>query len=387
MRLTKTVVERLPAPAKRYAIHWDGDLKGFGVRVTASGVKAFILQRRVQHGKEVRMTLGRFGPLTAPAARREATKLLGAIASGRDPLAERRQAQLAAVTLGEVFTEYLRVRSELRPKTVADYRHAMSASFGDWWKRPLVEITGDMVVRRHALLGRDHGKASANLAMRVLRAVFGFAAVTYEVGGKALILANPVKRLSQTRAWYRVDRRKTLIKPHELRPWMDAVLALDNQLVRHYLQLVLLTGLRRNEALGLKWEDVDLLGRTLTVRETKNHRDHTLPLPDYLLALLGRMERHGVHVFEGPRGRLRNPLPSMKEVTRKSGVKFTSHDLRRGFATAADALDLPGYAVKVLLNHKTADVTSDYIVASIERLREPMQKIENYMLRYVRAGG
>jgi hypothetical protein len=81
--------------------------------------------------------------------------------------------------------------------------------------------------------------------MRVLRALFNFAAANYEAGGKALVLDNPVKRLSRTRAWFRVDRRETLIKPHQLRPWMEAVLALDNGLARDYLQLVLLTGLRR----------------------------------------------------------------------------------------------------------------------------------------------
>jgi integrase len=159
------------------------------------------------------------------------------------------------------------------------------------------------------------------------------------------------------------------------------VLGLDNELVRDYLQLVLLTGLRRNEALGLKWQDIDLAGGTLTVRGTKNGTDHTLPLPDYLAGLLGRMPRHGAHVFEGPRGRLRNPTASMREVTRRSGVKFTSHDLRRSFATVADSLDIPGYSVKALLNHKGTDVTSGYIIASTDRLRTPMQKIEAYMLQ------
>ena len=377
MKLTKSVVEGLPAPALGYTLHWDGQLKGFGVRMTARGVKTFVLQRRV-NGKERRITIGRLGPLTAEQARREATKLLGAIATGRDPVAERKQAEVEAVTLGETFTEYMGARGDLRPNTVKAYQRVMGLSFGDWRKQPLVEITGDMVGKRHAVLGERYGKAQANLSMRVLGALFNFAAANYEVGGKALVLDNPVKRLSRTRAWFRVDRRETLIKPHQLRPWMDAVLALDNGLARDYLQLVLLTGLRRSEALGLKWEDVDLLGRTLTVKDTKNHRDHTLPLPDYLAGLLGRMPRHGAYVFEGPRGL----SSTLGEVARRSGVPFCIHDLRRTFATIADSLDIPGYAVKALLNHKGgSDVTAGYVVASTERLREPMQKITDYVLR------
>jgi Arm domain-containing DNA-binding protein len=70
MRLTKTVVECLGAPAQGYTLHWDGELRGFGVRVTARGVKTFVLQRRV-NGKDRRITIGRLGPLTAvePGAR------------------------------------------------------------------------------------------------------------------------------------------------------------------------------------------------------------------------------------------------------------------------------------------------------------------------------
>jgi integrase len=375
MKLTKTVVERLGAPALGYTLHWDGEIKGFGVRVTARGIKTFILQRRV-HGKDRRITIGRFGPLTAEQARIEATKLLGAIATGRDPVAERRQSEVEAVSLGEVFTSYLSARSDLRPGSVKTYQRIMALSFGDWCKRPLVEITGDMVGKRHAVLGEHYGKAQANLSFRLLRAIFNFAAANCEEGGRAL--DNPVRRLSRTRAWFRVDRRQTLIKPHELKPWMDAVLALDNGLARDYLQLVLLTGLRRSEALDLKWENVDLVGRTLTVRDTKNHFDHTLPLPDYLAGLLGGMLRHGANVFEGPRGL----SSALEEVARRSGVPFCIHDLRRTFATIADSLDIPGYAVKALLNHKGgSDVTAGYVVASTERLREPMQKITDYVLR------
>jgi predicted DNA-binding protein len=72
----------------------------------------------------------------------------------------------------------------------------------------------------------------------------------------------------------------------------------------------------------------------------------------------------------------------MATVIERSGVTFTTHDLRRTFATVADSLDIPGYAVKALLNHKTgADVTVGYIIADVERLRGPMQRITDYLLR------
>ena len=84
-----------------------------------------------------------------------------------------------------------------------------------------------MVKKRHQKHGEERSEARANLAMRYLRALFNFAAAEYQDDeGKPLVDINPVKKLSQTQAWYRVDRRQTVIKPHELGPWVNAVLAL-----------------------------------------------------------------------------------------------------------------------------------------------------------------
>jgi integrase len=385
MKLTKAVIDKLPVPGSGYALYRDDELSGFGVRVTHAGVKSFFLEKRI-HRKVKRLTIGRYGVLTAEQARREAVKLLGRIASGGDPVADKAQAELEAIILAEAFEGYLEARKSLKPRTIKDMHDAMKG-FQDWLKKPLLSISRDMVAKRHRQLG-EASQARANLAMRYLRAIFNFAIAEYtDAKGKPLLTDNPVKKLSQTRAWYRVERRQTVIKPHQLGPWMQAVLSLDNELARDYFLLVLLTGLRRTEAMSLRSQDVDLAGKTLTVLDTKNHQDHTLPLSDHLLERLRARQKEtvGEYVFEGPRGRLSNLRYAMAKVAEQSGVVFTIHDLRRTFATVADSLDIPGYAVKMLLNHKQAsDVTAGYIVADVERLRGPMQRITDYLLR---AGG
>lgn len=382
-KLTKTTIDRLPIPTSGYAIHWDDALSGFGVRVTASGIKAFILQRRIK-GKDKRLTLGRSGALTCEQARKEAMRLLGKIASGGDPVAEKARNRLSGgVTLREVFGAYLQARKALKPRTVKDMHDAMKG-FSDWMNKPLLSITRNRVAKRHKTLG-ERSEARANLAMRYLRAVFNFAIAEYtDAEGKPLITDNPVKKLSQTRAWYRVERRRTVIKPHQLGAFLQAVLSLENALARDYFLVVLATGLRRTEAFNLHWDNVDLMGRTLTVVDPKNREAHTLPLSDYLVELLTcrRQEAAGEYVFEGPRGRLSNLRYVQERVAERSGVPFCIHDLRRTFATVADSLDIPGYAVKALLNHKRgADVTAGYIVVDVERLRGPMQRITDYLLR------
>jgi len=152
------------------------------------------------------------------------------------------------------------------------------------------------------------------------------------------------------------------------------------------LLLVLFTGLRRSEAAKLKWANVDLKARTLKVEDTKNHEDHVLPLSDFLAELLQRRkdEAETEYVFpnEQQTGHLIEPKKQIRRVVEESGVEFTVHDLRRTFITIAESLDIPAYALKRLLNHKMSnDVTAGYIVADVERLREPMQKITSYILR------
>ncbi|WP_223800052.1 hypothetical protein [Legionella longbeachae] len=71
----------------------------------------------------------------------------------------------------------------------------------------------------------------------------------------------------------------------------------------------------------------------------------------------------------------------MNKVVALSGVLFTLHNLRRTFATIADSIDLPAYALKRLLNHKMInDVIAGYIMKDVERLREPMHQVTNLYL-------
>ena len=392
MKINKSNVEALPIPLVKEAgktaqkRYYDDNLKGFGVRVTSGGTRAFFVEKLIKK-KLCRITLGRYPELTAEMAKNEAKKLLGQIAMGIDPVAEKRTAQMREVTLNDVFNDYLQVRKSLKQTTITNYKQILSKAFSNWGDKPLISITKDKIAKHHEKLGDAHGEAYANLAMRVLRAIFNFAAGQYEDSqGRSLIIENPVKRLSQTRAWYRVERRQTFIKSHELAPWYKGVEQLSNQTLKDYLLLVLFTGLRRQEAATLKFDQVDLIAKTLTIIETKNNESHTLPLSDFLYELLQQRKavRSNDYVFAGTgaAGHIVEPRKQMAKVTMLSNVQFTVHDLRRTFITIAESLDIPAYALKRLLNHKmTNDVTAGYIVADVERLRKPMQLITDYILK------
>lgn len=387
MKLTKNIVDKITAPTDRKQIFYrDDQLKGFALRVTASGIKSFIVEKLI-NTKVRRITLGRYGVLTVEQARREAQKLLGKIATGIDPIAEKQSSKAKAITLIEVFDDYIKARKSLKPRTLYDYKNTMRVAFSEWAKKPLLSITKDQVVKHHERLGRERGAAYANQAMRVLRALFNFAAGQYEdSAGRSLILENPIKRLSQTRAWYRVERRQTFIKSHQLADWAKEVLKLQNEILRDYLLLILFTGLRRQEAAQLQWNQIDLKAKTLTILDTKNRQSHTLPLSDYLHTLLTNRKQISTsdYVFpgSGKDGYIIEPRKQMAKVIEATGIQFTVHDLRRTFITIAESLDIPAYALKRLLNHKmNGDVTAGYIILDVERLRKPMQMISEYILR------
>lgn len=403
-KLTKTHVDKLTAPFDGQAFVRDTELKGFGVRVTASGAKSFIVEKRID-GRVKRITLGRYPALTVEQARKLAQGMLGHIATGGNPVAEKKQTRAQGVTLDDAFQAFCRARKSLKPHTLYDYGRFLEVAFPDWRDRRVVDISKDMVARRHASLGTERGPAYANGALRFLRSLLNFAQAQYEdTEGNSILRENPVVRLTRTRAWYRVGRRRTLIKAHQLPAWYQAVMALKAPSPGHtpsldpllnpaatvadYLLLMLFTGLRRQEAATLTWKNVDLKARTLTIPDPKNHEPLTLPLSDFVFRLLATREPHAVneYVFPGigPHGYLIEPRAHIRRVIKASEVEFTIHDLRRTFITVAESLDIPAYAIKRLVNHKmSGDVTAGYIVMDVERLRAPMQRITDHLWQAV----
>lgn len=397
LNFTKANIDALIAPSSGRDYYNDTRMRGLQLQITPTGAKTFFLYGRID-GKPVRFRLGAYPALTPENARTKAEVERGRVAQGVNIRAERKADERRKVTLADAFDAFKETRKTLRPKTLYDYGRYIEVAFKDWKGRPLVELSKDLIAKRHQRLSEKHGPAYADGAMRCLRAIINVAQYRYEApDGTPLLPDNPVRRLSQTRAWNRVQRRTTYIKSTQLEAWFGAVLKLKADpekqeacAIADWLLVTVLTGLRRNEGLRLKWADVDLSHKTLTVRDTKNRSDHTLPLSDYLLALLKeRREGNpgGEYVFAsyGDAGHLIDPRKPLERIAKESDVAFTPHDLRRTFITIAESLDIPAYALKRLLNHRMSnDVTAGYIITDVERLRKPMQQVTDFILRSAR---
>lgn len=274
--------KKIARPEQGQIIIRDDSLKGFGLRITPKSI-SYICECRVA-GKFRRVTIGRHGqPWTPETARKQALVILGSMAAGVDPVAEKAKAKTVSLTLAEAFAEYLESK-EFRPNTLLSYKRIINQPLADWQSKPVTAITRGMVDERFKELSQGSktgtsGKANANVTMKTLRAVLNYVSLKYEVDGEPLLPSNPVTRLTQARAWHRIPQRQGVIPDHKLAAWAKAVQNLGNPVARDYYMVLLFTGLRKNEAGQLEWTDIDFDGRALTVRDAVNKGARELRCP------------------------------------------------------------------------------------------------------------
>ena len=330
IKLTERAVERIKAPTGngKQALHWDAELKGFGVLCSGvSKAKTYVVQRDVA-GRTRRITIGPANVLSLTAARKRAEAVLADFYLGLDPKAGRR----GSLTLRSTLTDYLAARKDLRPKSVEDYRAIIERYLAAWLDRPLREITPEMVEARHRAIaaevlvdGRYSGEASANGAMRALRLLWNFAKER-----EPNLPENPVARLR--RQWFPVSRRERMVRADDLPRFYRAVLALPNPVHRDYLLVLLFSGLRRDR-------DSDPHMGRCRLRSTR-HSDsgdshqgwaQTRPTDErYCLRLAGRAARLGRDKFVfpsvGKSGHIEEPKFPLRLVAKACGVEVSAHD-------------------------------------------------------------
>jgi integrase len=381
--LNKRTIDAIANPVSGQILYRDATLPGFGLRVGATS-KVFFVEGQVRR-RTVRTSIGRYGILTPEVARKRALKLLGEMADGRNPNEERKSKAAARMTLKEAFDSFFDRRT-LAASSKENYRRSVDIYLSDWASKPVAEISRRMVLDRHHKIVDENGPIMANNVMRHLRSVYNFTSAAH-----GELPPNPVAIITQARAWAPERRRRSVVPAHGLPKWWRAA-HLEDDYVRDFLLIALFTGMRRSEIARLRWDYIDLDGRTLTVPTTKNGDPLELPLSGFLYQLLltrRDSDPEGEWVFPG-RGETGHMVETKKfyaRVTKGSGIKFTLHDLRRTFVTIAESLDIPHYALKRLLNHRAdSDVTGGYIVIDVERLRGPVERVADRILELVGGG-
>jgi integrase len=390
-RLTKAVAAALPLPAEGYALHWCPKTTGFGVRISATGDRAYIAQRRVA-GKSVRRTLGKASGVDAISEARARELFLRTAASlqeGDDPLeakrAERAAQKVQARTLDVALRDYVKTKRRakdglpLKPRTKADYLAMLEPATkrrraGDLYAladRPLAKITADHIRRLFADL-EARGERQRTYAMQVLRAVLRHEGVAIE--------GNPLA--STTAGAQRVPLAASRGNPspipsERLGAWWRAACGVAS-VSGDQLRFMLLTGARPGEAAGLLVGDVDLVGMRAVLRDTKNRRDHTLVLSTQAAAIVS-WHCEGKKASEPVFGvaDTGKTLATINAAAKTLAV--TPHKLRHTFASIADDL-VTAATARVMLNHSSGDVAQQhYIGVSETKLREGWQRVADHI--------
>ena len=276
LTLNKRAVDALK-PANKPFIAWDDKLTGFGVRIQPSGTRSYIVNYRAGDGGRKaanrRIVIGRHGRITPEQARRNAQEILGRVAAGEDPAGDRARSR-AIPTLREAFEDYLAVGPERKKSTLASYRSTVHRDLGPWIDRPLDTISRKDIEQCFNRLTREAGWVQANHAVKLLRALYRRQCIDFEG------LHNPVDQWRAAGGRPNRVRRRRIPPPAEVLPrWHKGIeTAVRNPVGRDAFRFGLYTGMRRDEVLGLRWEQVNLEAMTLRVEETKTGEPLELPV-------------------------------------------------------------------------------------------------------------
>src|SRR6476646_1314595 len=268
--LTKRAVDAAKA-RKTDSYLWDRELSGFGLKVTPTGRKVYLVQYRLggRKGRTRRVTIGQHGQITPTFARDEAKRLLGTIATGRDPAAERDKAK-ADRSVAAVCDQFMdeHVRPKLKASTAEGYgRVARLYVLPSLGRYPIGEVKRTDIARLHHEMRSKPYQANSTLAM--LSKFFGWA----EKQGLRPDGSNPCRHVDK----YPEGRRERFLSQAELSRLGAALRQAEQERscspwVIAAIRLLTLTGARRNEILSLRWEQVSEEHESLLLPDSKTGR-------------------------------------------------------------------------------------------------------------------
>ncbi len=370
------LIKDLPAPARGSKIHYDSDPTGFALRVTAGGVRTFVMSYTVQ-GNGIRRLkkIGKHGPngWTVTEARAEAKRLRKLIDAGGDPMGEIHAAR-AAPNVADLAGLYCEERlPKKRPKTQEEYR-AMLRLF-------ILPALGRLKVA--AVQHTDIAKLHRGLKDRPIRAnrVVSLCSRLFNLAIREEMRPdnNPARGVERNPE----NRRERYLSQAELVRLTEALGEYENQQAADVVRLLLLTGARRGEVLAMEWPHVDLETGIWTKpsSHTKTKKLHRVPLNAAALEILVKLKDQGLsetHVFPGrrPGQPLQELHRAWKRVLKEAEIEdLRIHDLRHSYASilASAGLSLP--VIGALLGHAQPSTTARYAHLFDDPLREATERV------------
>ena len=379
-RLTDAAIARLRPRAREYAV-WDSRVPGLGLRVRPTGAMTWVILEEAD-GRTRRVSLGSVSTMTVNEARRECHERRANPKTKKPARPERSVPTFREFVDGDWKAAHL---EHCKPATWKTYSWLLGArilpAFGT---TPLDRITSSDVGRRFDAWSRI-APGNANNALKLLRQILNFAVARGHLDRNPArdITLNPRPRMTRFLSREEVARLHRILD-EQSGPGSGREQAGDGRAQADIIRLLLLTGCRRNEIVGLRWSEVR--DDTLVLADSKVG-PRKVPLSDRARAILdGRPKGESPFVFPSPRepSRPRGPnLALWYRVRREAGIEDVRlHDLRHTHASHAVINGVPVPVVSRLLGHSSTRMTLRYahlgdrdIEAAAERIGQAIADI------------
>jgi len=396
--LTQRRVDRL-RPSKRTRIVWDGEVRGFGVRITPNGVVSFLLAYRFR-GKQTKYTFGH-PPMKLIEARETAFQLRSAARAGKDPQRVARETANGGMTLEQLAAKFMDVHAtvNLRPGTVRGYREMLRDHIlPNIGSLPLCDV-GQIDVES-LKGGLKETPYRANRCVALVSAIFNKGI------GWGLCEKNPAERVKHFD-----EEEQSFWLTEEQYMALDAAITFYARDCGEAIRLLILTGAREMEVLAAPWTQFDLEHALWTrpAHKTKEKRTEHITINAAAVAVLRRMKKVATspYLFPGKPGKdgksthrktIRKPwiqickaaglaeeyeVPGKRRMLKRWRPIMRLHDLRHSFASwlVSDGVSLK--RVGALLGQSREASTNRYSHLSDKSLREATDRFGNMITQRV----
>lgn len=398
MKFTDKYVQKLKPQEKRFEV-LEGN--GFTLRVTPGGVKTFYYVYK-SSGKNRRLQLGAYPHCSLAEARDKHRAAVSQRHNGVDPVEEKRlerEELLLAPTVRKLSEEYMEKHAKVKKRSWRNDAQIFEKDvLPAWGDRKAADIRKrDVILLLESIVERGAPNQSGQV-LKIIRKMFNWAVE------RGILEASPchlVKPLAPA-----VSKDRALSAP-EIRMFWWTLGSIDVRIssaMRRCLRLILVTGQRPGECLGMMPEEVDGPWWTIPAERVKNGREHRVwlgPLAQELIA--NQTEEQGIETsaplppFANKYGEVMDkaaPSRATRRLTKPTKTQtiprlpippFTPHDLRRTCATHLGGLGYDNEQIGRLLNHVDGTVTAIYNRHKYDELIQEMLMAWEVRLREVLA--
>ena len=378
-KLTKTLIDGLQAQAKD-TIHWDTEVKGFGVKVTPTSRKVFLAMHRPKGhlGAAKKYTIGTYGEWTVQQARERAREILVESSKGTDLGAKERaeKRRMASDRINDLVDQFLEMHASQNRtgnETKRILHRDLTPKFG---KRSIHALTKHDVISIVESVAKRGSPIMANRTLAAIRKFLNWCI------SRAIIEASPAKGID---AQARERSRDRTLSAHETR---DAI-ASARQMAYPFgsiVELLFMTAQRLGEVADMRWSEIDLdmAVWTIPAARAKNGKAHDVHLSNCAVALLRSLPRFvlpdnsesdlvftttGKTPFSGfskAKSKLdEKMLQAMRERAIENGknpdevsvAPWRLHDIRRTVTTELSRLGVAIHIADAILNHKSGTIS------------------------------